>query len=920
MRMLKFADLSIDFKSFENTLSSYLKLFPNSYMPLLIMYLSREGLLEIINGADANDSRVLLSVKKHDLLELLKSNLSKAGDFKTMEDLYFKAFGIEFNKKDWVNNYDWGVVFAIAEVLKLILKDEDSFSLVYHSNGNEDIDRVVKILLSNSRQAGETAVLWFFWMIFMKKVPVKQYGDDEYVNQEGIESFEMTLQRTSAYYGRVDFMQPLELTRIILSQYKGGSVYNPFAGVASYHIAMSYGLRKQSEFIHYDKPILGRNSLGDSYYGEEINELTWAIGKLRLMFYHMNSANYILSDSTKEFEGKINNILTTPPFNLQIINEKGDKEFADHFVIRRGVEMLADNGMMAIVVPVSFLSRRDTFDIRKDLVSKHLLTHVVYLPENIFSFTRISTAILLVHKNTKKESLKFVDATSRRANIYGLNVAAISNLIEHDVYPKREGDFTFGEYNLCDELTPSVFNTCISFEDYGNIAANDYDLSPSYYFSSYIDIPEGFKLVQFHELVSAKSPANISNEVEGKVLSNSNLAKDYQMPYVDIDSLDSKVVNRNFKLLEKKSLLVSSMNELKPSIYVPSGVNVYVSPNVLAFYLNDKKINADYLVGELSKDYVREQLRLRIMGSTIQRIKWDDILWLKILVPDSKDFLKKEKDIANTRRDDYLEKMGVELSDLKDRRHDEYVKMLRQRKHRIQQVMNEFAPAFSLLDKCREKNEGILRDDDIVSTRTGETVSSYFQKLHVILNKVEDLVTNLVDKENWGSSSMVNIDSYVDNIPQHHLSDKYDIQALHDHDVYIEEEGETADLNNDRFISVNPDDLTIIFDNIIANASKWGFTDSIRRDYRIRIYVSDTTIDGKSAVRICISNNGSPIHPTVDRKRFFDWGYGSGTGIGTWQLKDIVEHYGGSIRLNENPEETSGFVTEYEIVLPLIDD
>ena len=102
--------------------------------------------------------------------------------------------------------------------------------------------------------------------------------------------------------------------------------------------------------------------------------------------------------------------------------------------------------------------------------------------------------------------------------------------------------------------------------------------------------------------------------------------------------------------------------------------------------------------------------------------------------------------------------------------------------------------------------------------------------------------------------------------------------------------------------------------------SKWGFTDSIRRDYRIRIYVSDTTIDGKSAVRICISNNGSPIHPTVDRKRFFDWGYGSGTGIGTWQLKDIVEHYGGSIRLNENPEETSGFVTEYEIVLPLIDD
>lgn len=44
--MLKFSDLKVDFKRFENILSSYMKLFPGSYMPLLIMYLSREGLLE----------------------------------------------------------------------------------------------------------------------------------------------------------------------------------------------------------------------------------------------------------------------------------------------------------------------------------------------------------------------------------------------------------------------------------------------------------------------------------------------------------------------------------------------------------------------------------------------------------------------------------------------------------------------------------------------------------------------------------------------------------------------------------------------------------------------------------------------------------------------------------------------------------
>ena len=918
--MLKFADLGVTL-SFENAFNSYMKLFPNSYMPLLIMYLSKEGLLEVKSDVDEeNDSNVLLSVSKDELIEFMKNHSIDANDVKSKADLYKKYLGLkpEFDIDNLTKYLE--SLHAFSDLIDEITNEAKSFSLVYHSEGNKNIDKIKDIILSHTPQIKEKAALWFFYKVFLYKIPTVEQFNSTHEFHSALNDFELVLERISANSGRREFLQPLALTRIILSQYKGGSVYNPFAGVASYHTAMSYGLRNESEFLHYDEPTMGENNLGDSYWGEEINELTWAIGKLRLMFYHMDSANYILGDSTKEFEGTIDNILCTPPFNLQITNESGDKELADHFVLRRGIEMLADDGMMAVVVPVSFLSRRDTFDIRKDLVSKHLLTHVVYLPENVFSFTRISTVILFVHKSAENESLKFIDATSRRANIYGLNVAAISNLIEHNFHPMDEWGFTFGENNSCNELTPAVFNTCISFEDYGNIAANDYDLSPSYYFSSYIDIPEGYKLVSLKELLYSKKPTNISGEIEGKVVANINLAKDYQIPYVDIDSLGSKVVNSNYTLLEKKSLLVSSMNELKPSIYVPSGDDVYVSPNILAFYLNDKKVNAEYLVGELSKDYVKEQLRLKIMGSAIQRIKWDDILWLNILIPDSKNFLKREKEIANERKDNYLEKMGVELSELKDKRHDEYVKMLRQRKHRIQQVMNEFAPAFSLLDKCRMKNGGILRDEDIVASRTGETVSSYFEKLHTIMNKVEDLVTNLVDKENWGTPSMVNIDSYVDDIPQHHLSDKYEILVFHNHDVYIEEEGETVDLNNDRFISINPDDLAIIFDNIIANASKWGFTDSIRRDYRIRLDVSDAAIDGKSAVRICISNNGNPIHPSVDRKRFFEWGYGSGTGIGTWQLKDIVEHYGGSIKLNENSEETSGFVTEYEIVLPLIDD
>ena len=88
-------------------------------------------------------------------------------------------------------------------------------------------------------------------------------------------------------------------------------------------------------------------------------------------------------------------------------------------------------------------------------------------------------------------------------------------------------------------------------------------------------------------------------------------------------------------------------------------------------------------------------------------------------------------------------------------------------------------------------------------------------------------------------------------------------------------------------------------------------------DLQITSEVSDLTKYDIPAVSISISNNGEPIHPSVDRKRFFEWGYGSGSGIGTWQLKDIVEHYGGTIELHEYSEKDTSFAIEYYIVLPL---
>ena len=946
--MLKFADVTVPvnnskYEGFfdDGIMNHYLNHFKDSFMPSLLYYLEKNNLLKVVRDTDGSGDNVLFQINRSEILDFFNITKEDAANL-----MMHKGEGIDelaewvYNIPEYANNDH--EVYAIAEMFNLFLKGNDQFSLIVDNNDNPvliDIIRIIKAHDSLLLQ-GDNAALWFFYLLNRQE---SEYYKEDSSSDDDIDiypiswyqKFDVIFDATQSLYSFGSNSQPKELTRIILSQYGGGFIYNPFAGFGSYHSEMSRGRRHNvgsllCSYENEDSLFDPNNSLDENYYADEIDEVVWAAGRLRLLAYNMDSPNYVLGDSVKGFNADVEWVISTPPFGLQLINEKGEKEYADHMTVRRGLDLVNEDGMFVCVVPMNFLVRRDTEDIRRKLIDERLLTTVVYLPENVFSNTIVKTAIIFAKKNSGK--VKFVDATQMildnkvRHNV--LDVAAISNLIEHDSFPGRFG-FVFGKRNQCDRLTSYIFDECIRFSDFDDIAAIGYNLEPSSYYSSYIEIPEGFGLETLKSL-ACKVVKGASKSRIPEVLKSDILHTRTGIPFINWDaicktseSLDNQscadiIVRINSSTIKSKSLIISTIGDLKPEIFIPSNEgSLILSPSAYAFSIDESKVNAEYLVSELKKDYIKDQLRYKSIGGPLTLIKLKDLNNLKILIPNGEESLKEQAAIALERKEAYFEQMGVELAELKDKRHDEFVRMLRQRKHRIQQVMNEFGPAFALLDKCRLKNGGVLNDSDIVASRTGETVDSYFAKLNKIITKVEDLVTNLVDKVHWEPSSMVNIDSFVDNIPQLHLSDKYDIQTHHQHDVEIYEEGETVDLNEDRFININEEDLAILFDNIIANAAKWGFTDLVRRDYRILIDVSDAILGSLTAVRICISNNGEPINPSVDRKRFFEWGYGSGTGIGTWQLKDIVEHYGGSIKLNEYPDEISGFQTEYEIVLPL---
>lgn len=926
--MLKFADLSVDFKSYENSLNSYMKLFPGSYTPLLIMCLAHKGLLKLVHEFEENDPRIIVSVDGESLHDFFGDDIMKE---LIPDPSVWKKKGMTLEETlNLMNNAilkdrDVYVMLPFVQMWGYIVSGQPLALIADVSKDDQIVDLINCIASSDHATDNPAALLYFSVMLmtkyeptyddnYYKKLTPEEIEHDKKLELEiWIEDFENTLNTIMSYAGNNYWIQPEELTRVILTQYKGGSIYNPFAGLASYAIQLHYDYEfGEKEFCPSDIPA----ELGDIYYyGEEIDKVAWAVGKLRLLAYDSDSKNYIHGDSTEWREGIADNILSTPPF-MQIRNEDGKKEFADHFVIRRGIDMLSEDGLLACVVPMSFMSRKDTADIRERIVEEGILESIVYLPENIYSNTSVRTAIIFIRKRVHNH-VNLINATTtvfrRSGKINVLNEEVVATLLRYNYE-----QYTSIDVSELEDLPEEAFKSLKVYPSNDWIAKSNYDLTPGRYFIDNVPNIEGFRLIKVGDIVKG-IPGNIGKAGKGKVVRPALLSKDNFTPLF-ADNIPEEEYKKQYKVVNQDALLFSPLASLRPTLFVnPSKENIYLkSDTVQAVYLKKEAIDLQYLILELNKPYVQEQVRLLTKGDVIPRLSVEDFLSIQVYVPNSSSrALELEKESVEQQKTQYYSEINAELAALKDKQHDDYIKMLRQRKHRIQQFMNEFSPAFSMLNQLRKENGGVLHDSDVVATRTGKTVGDYFDKLESIVAKVEDLITNLIDKELWKQPEAINMIDFINSIPENHISDKFVFQIEYDYEKTGKYAG-LAPFFTGSNVMIAPNDLSTIFDNIISNAIKYGFTENIRKDYVIRIFMMSYPIEDDYYVRISVSNNGNPIHPSLDRGRFFDWGYGSNTGIGTWQIKSIVEHYGGKVELNEYPNDAAGFYTEYAIYLPLI--
>ena len=449
---------------------------------------------------------------------------------------------------------------------------------------------------------------------------IKIYADisDEFINTSVRDFFDEEIETALSrkVINGFDAMQPIEISALINSFcdiQNTKSYYNPFAGLAS----LSLDLPKHI-----------------NYFGEEINKVTWLLGRIRMLVYDCpKNFNYKSTNSLEEWSlgsgKKYDFIGFNPPFNLKldekslshflINNLYGYKGNANSLILSEIMKLLKPGGTMAFICPNAFLFSNN----KRDKALKEYLTHdgyiekIIGLPERILSFTALAVNIVVL-KNTKRlnADIEFIDA-SKLVNK------------EYNKLHRIKLDETL--QLISDES--NKFKRHVSLDE---LKSNDYNLTVNRYVYEDLSITDEEKrhLVKFKELVTPVAKRRVEKD-NGKLIKIRDLAQDSIEFIKSFEGInESELKNPANKLETDTLLLATAWKSLKPTLFKGNSSKMYYDyTSIFACHVNEEKVDKDYLILELSKDYVQKQLDQKRSGSVQSRITRKDLLEIEVIVP-----------------------------------------------------------------------------------------------------------------------------------------------------------------------------------------------------------------------------------------------------------------------------------------------
>jgi type I restriction enzyme M protein len=675
--------------------------------------------------------------------------------------------------------------------------------------------------------------------------------------------FDSLLHKLYDSQGRVygQYLLPEEISRLMfnLANIKANtSVYNPFAGPASFGI------------------LLGINNY---YVGQEISTNIQITGMLRLIAASSPITKKILaSDSINNWNPtneKFDVIISSPPFGMRlpfgISGKWGVIRNFENFAIEKGLNTLKKDGKLIIHVPDSFLfSSGQVANLRYHLIEDDLIESVISLPNNILHHTSIKTSILVINKAKKNKGFinfiiadEFVNSEKNRIEILQ--------------------DVAF--FNAISEGKETSFIKIVTNKEVKN---NSRFLDCNRYFLEKI---EGKKLIDFTERVRGEriTSGELTKIVKIKDLCNDNLNFD-----LDVNSIESSVSNRPVFKIDESCLLLSKIgNTLKPTYFNYTNDSIYITDDIIALKVDLNIVDLEYLVNEFYTENVQKQLKAFFTGAVIPRIREVDLFSIKFNLPkiaEQKAKIQgvKEAFIQNKKNELAFQQ---ELLGLKDESFREFASI----KHTFRQYLNALQSNVAGTSKFIMKNEGQnITLDMIYSKNLNKTLGQHLMSLEGTIKSMSKLLSSFENEHHVEEIEKNDLFKLVTEAQNRFKNtDKFKFEKVHfDKDSFTMFDGTVLNAQ----VSISEDDFYMIFSNIISNAMDHGFKDETKK------YNINTSISYNDKEKLCvleISNNGAPMAKGFTLKHLITRGEkttdSSGTGMGGADIKNILAKYGGTL-------------------------
>lgn len=688
-----------------------------------------------------------------------------------------------------------------------------------------------------------------------------------------------------------EFIQPAELSQVIRSIANlrpEATIYNPFAGVASF-------------------ALISDNA---QYLGQEINAETWALAQLRLWVHGKEEQCVLLNgDSIRNWnpnDAKYDLIVSNPPFAMRIddvhIDMLGNVRTVEQFFIPKALEDVKSNGKIIAVHTHGFLFKEGIERrVRQFLIEQDYLEMVISLPGRLFSSTSIPVCLVVINKNkAHKGFVRFIDGS---ALIIG----------------KSTVSKTLDQQSLVELIHHEDDSEIARYVENKEVEDNDYNLSVARYFN----IDKRINLVRLYDLELPFKLARSKVSGHGRYARIRDLSDSKISYHLNSNDLElTEIPKGSFEVSESVLLLATRWNTLKPTYFSYTGESIFINSDITALKIDTDKVDIGYLINELNSEGVRASVSSLSVGAVVSTIRKADLLTIGIELLPLEEQRAKVKGIAEA----YFSEKRKEL-ELEARIHGLESELYEQNaflRHSLAGPSSNVTGSANKLRKILvEKVLPVM--PEVLELKVGAlsklTLGSYLDILIRDTQKISDLVSNrtktsefLRDASIYRISIVHYLRQYFSELQSHK---GYVVEFDIDHETFVDDEGNELIpqiLGNEQLLSS-------LLDNLVANAEKHAFFGNKNNSVYALVGVNPPAKPGEQKqFFIMVSNSGAGFPENYSIEDFVRKGSRGtdrkGDGYGGWLINEIVQKMGGNIEL-WNPG-ISDFPTTFSFTFPII--